>query len=126
MASIDIPAHSRMWYEDNHMAPRLASDGIRERKTRSSKRVHKSPLLCSRMGRTFDGGWATGPGQGTRRKQWTAALVEKWLWNDALNGVHGFQSPPHKTAGGLNENYPDNASVTYTCSVIDDVLHCPD
>jgi len=31
MASIDIPAHSRVWYEDGHMASRLAYDAITQK-----------------------------------------------------------------------------------------------
>ena len=34
MASIDIPAHSRVWYEHKHMASHLAYDAIAQKKTR--------------------------------------------------------------------------------------------
>jgi len=124
MASIDIPAHSRVWYEDGHMASRLAYDAITQKTRYLQARAEIIAAVFANGKRIRWDTW--GPEPKHPMESVDSGICEKWLWNDALNGVRGFRPPPHKPGGGLNENHAGNTSVTYTCSVVDDVLNCPD
>jgi len=124
MASIDIPAHSRVWYEHDHMASRLAYDAIAQ-KTRYLQA--RAEIIAAVFANGEETRWEDfGPKPKHPMEAVESGVCEKWPWNDVLNEVRGFRPTLHKPGGGLNENHADDTSVTYTCSVDDDVLHCPD
>lgn len=125
MDSIDIPAHGRIWYTDDHMASHLAVAAIMQ-KTRYVQADAVIGAVVFASGKKIE--------LGARPKDSadsdTAGLVqsdicEKWPWEEALEGVHAFQPPPPgKTSVPLNGDR-SKAGVSYTCNVLDNVLHCP-
>lgn len=124
MASIDVPAHSRVWYEHDHMASRLAYDAIAQ-KTRYLQA--RTEIIAAVFANGEETRWEDfGPKPKHPMEAVESGVCEKWLWNDVLNEVRGFRPPPHEPGRRLNENHAGKTSVTYTCSVDDDVLYCPD
>jgi hypothetical protein len=124
MASVDIPAHSRVWYEDDHMASRLAYDAIAQKTRYLQSRPEIIAAAFANGKRTRWESWGPKPKHPMEAVE--SGVCEKWLWNDVLNGVRGFRPPAHKSDGGLSENHGSDTSLTYICSVADYVLSCPE
>ena len=124
MASIEIPAHSRVWYERQHMASHLAFDAIAQKSRYLQARGEIIAAVFANGRKIRWEGWQPKPNHG--RMEAVDAVCEKWPWNDALNGIRGFRPSPHRLDGELTKNHAGNTSLTYTCSVVDDVLNCPD
>lgn len=125
MDSVDIPAHGRVWYTDEDMASRLADAAIMNKTRYVQARVGIGSAVFA-SGKTVQ----FGPkGKNLAENKPTAAVsadtCEKWPWEEVLDGVHAFQPPPDTTANKVSGNHRE-PGVSYTCSLLDDTLHCPD
>ena len=124
MDSIDIPAHGRVWFDDDHMASRLALAAIEDQTRYVQARVGVGAAVFAN-GKRFKlrapppepNSWRQG------MEPVSSSVCQKWLWNDALNTVHSFQPPIDKLS---QEFHVGSTGVNYTCSVSNDVLHCPE
>lgn len=125
MDSVDVPAHGRVWYIDRHMASYLATaatnnktryiqarGGIDSAVFANGKKVEFVEKVKKLAARNL----AAAVGADT---------CETWQWEEALDGVNAFQPPPDTTANKVRGNDVE-AGVSYTCTVLNDVLHCPD
>jgi hypothetical protein len=123
MTSIDIPARSRVWYEDQHMASHLAYTAI----TQKTRYLWSRPEVIAAV--FASGTKARWESLGDIKHSVQAvesAVCEKWRWNDELNSVRGFRPPVRNPDTGSRQTYGRATGVTFTCSVTDNLLKCPE
>jgi len=124
MDSIDIPAHGRTSYTDDHMASHLAVAAIMQK----TRYVQADAVIGAVV---FASGKKIEIGAKPKNSSYTDPaglaekdICEKWPWEEVLDEVHAFQPPPDRMDIPLSGNH-GKAGVSYTCGVLDNVLHCP-
>jgi hypothetical protein len=120
MYSVNIPAHGRVWYLDDHMASRLALAAIMQK----SRYIRARPVIFAAVFANGNEIRFQATRHGNSNGSMPDGVCETWSWNDALNRVHGFQLPTSTTV--RNQLDAHSAGAHYTCSVSFDLLHCPD
>ncbi|MGC2448392.1 MAG: hypothetical protein WA477_12170 [Candidatus Sulfotelmatobacter sp.] len=123
MDSIDIHAYGRTSYIDDHMASHLAVAAIMQ-KTRYLQADAVIGAVVFASGKKIELGAKPKNSSYTDPARLAENICEKWPWEEVLDGVHAFQPPPDKMGIALSGDHT-KAGVSYTCSVLDKVLHCP-
>jgi hypothetical protein len=123
MDSIDIPAHGRIWYTDDHMASHLAFAAIRqkERYVQADAVIGAVVFASGKKIKFGAKNNSDDPGRTVKKN-----ICEKWPWEEVLDGVRAFQPPPLDRTDIPSSGDHSKAGVSYTCSVLDNILHCPD
>ena len=125
MDSVDVPPHDRVWYTDRHMASYLATAATNNKTRYVQARAGIDSVVFANGKRVELVEKAKQLAQSNLEAAVSPGACEKWQWEEALDGVNAFQPPSDTTANKVRGN-DHKAGVSYTCSVHDDLIHCPD
>jgi hypothetical protein len=118
----ELPAHSRIWYDDYRSTTSLANWAL-HKTTRYVQAQAEVIAVVLKDGSRIQWKQVAAPKQAPDGFDPNACA--SWPWNDKLNVITGFARYPPETSISASEIATDGVGVTYSCKVIDYLLHCP-
>jgi len=127
MDSVNVPPHGRVWYTDGHMASYLATAATNNKTRYVQARAGIDSVVFANGKRVdfVENEKAKQLAQSNLEAAVRGGTCQAWRWEEALDGVNAFQPPSDTTTNKVRRNDRE-AGVSYTCTVHDNLIHCPD
>jgi len=118
----ELPAHSRIWYDD-YQSPSSIANWALHKKTRYVQAQAEVIGVVLKDGTRIQWKRVAAPEQALDGFDRDACV--NWPWSDKLNVITGTAIYPPEASVNANEIVSKGLGVTYSCKVVDDLLHCP-